>query len=524
MTVSAYNKDVNHIPLIVGDQAMSRTLFIDPSDQKPEPVLAAPRLEPDQRVSLAIQVLGSPQSVSELSRAHNVSRKFVYAQAHKAKDALDEAFDSSDDDAEVLFFLPVTKTWLRQLALALILICHASFRGVVELFRDLFDTSISVGSVHNIVAAAVDTARQVNATEALSLIRVGAHDEIFQNRKPILVGSDVYSTYCYLLAEEKARDSTTWGVHLLELQERGLHLDHSIADFGKGLRAGQRQAWPDVPCWGDLFHAVQQMRHLSTYLENQAMGAISTREKLETKMQTAKKKAQGHTLSKKLTYARKAEERAIDLSDDIALLLQWMQDDILALVGPSLPTREVLYDFVVAELREKAESAPHHITPVVRTLENGRDDLLAFVKDQEKRLLLLAQQCQVSPHLIQSLYECQAIPETDPRRWQQEGELRHLLGDRFYHIEQALTHIIETTVRASSVIENLNSRLRNYFFLRKQLGEDYLDLLRFFLNHRRFMRSEHPERAGKSPAEILTGQEQPHWLHLLGFRRFKKTG
>ncbi|MBI2504841.1 MAG: hypothetical protein HYW07_16615, partial [Candidatus Latescibacteria bacterium] len=70
--------------------------------------------------------------------------------------------------------------------------------------------------------------------------------------------------------------------------------------------------------------------------------------------------------------------------------------------------------------------------------------------------------------------------------------------------------------------ENLNSRLRNYFFLRKHLGPEYLDLLRFFLNHRRFLRSEHPERVGQSPAEILTGKAHPHWLELLGFERFKK--
>ena len=40
---------------------------------------------------------------------------------------------------EVLFHLPVTKAWLRQLVLALVLICHSSYRGVVELLRDLFD-------------------------------------------------------------------------------------------------------------------------------------------------------------------------------------------------------------------------------------------------------------------------------------------------------------------------------------------------------------------------------------------------
>jgi hypothetical protein len=71
-------------------------------------------------------------------------------------------------------------------------------------------------------------------------------------------------------------------------------------------------------------------------------------------------------------------------------------------------------------------------------------------------------------------------------------------------------------VRASSAVENLNSRLRNYFFLRRRLGPGYLQLLQFFLNHRRFVRSEHPGRVGRSPAELLTGQAHAHWLELLG--------
>jgi hypothetical protein len=90
-------------------------------------------------------------------------------------------------------------------------------------------------------------------------------------------------------------------------------------------------------------------------------------------------------------------------------------------------------------------------------------------------------------------------------------------------LQEAVTAVAAGVVRASSVIENLNSRLRNYFFLRRQLGPDYLALLQFFLNHRRFQRSEHPERVGKSPAELLTGQAQPHWLELLGYTRFSRS-
>ncbi len=82
--------------------------------------------------------------------------------------------------------------------------------------------------------------------------------------------------------------------------------------------------------------------------------------------------------------------------------------------------------------------------------------------------------------------------------------------------------VVRGTVRASSLAENLNSRLRGYFFLRRHLGADYLALLQFFLNHRQLERSDHPERAGKTPAELLTGESHPHWLEMLGYRRFAR--
>ena len=55
------------------------------------------------------------------------------------------------------------------------------------------------------------------------------------------------------------------------------------------------------------------------------------------------------------------------------------------------------------------------------------------------------------------------------------------------------------------------------------LGPDYLALLQFFLNHRRFLRSEQPERVGKSPAELLNASPHPHWLEMLGHTRFSRN-
>jgi len=50
----------------------------------------------------------------------------------------------------------------------------------------------------------------------------------------------------------------------------------------------------------------------------------------------------------------------------------------------------------------------------------------------------------------------------------------------------------------------------------RHLGNSYLDLLRFFLNHRRLLRSRYAERQGKSPLELMTDQGHLHWFTLLG--------
>ena len=110
------------------------------------------------------------------------------------------------------------------------------------------------------------------------------------------------------------------------------------------------------------------------------------------------------------------------------------------------------------------------------------------------------------------MLDLQTLDKRQPLRWQKETSLRQRLRGSFYPIEQAVRALSDQVVRASSIIENINSRLRNYFFLRRELGSGYLELLQFFLNHRRFLRSERQERVGKSPAELLTGQKHPHWL------------
>ena len=483
----------------------------------------ASRLGPEERKNLSLQVLAQTEPVSRLAQNHGVSRKFLYQQAAKASEAIDEAFTApTDDDDQVLFHLPVTKKWILQFVLSLIMVCHSSFRGVIEILNTLFDYhQISLGTIHNMVREAIEKSQQINNAQDLSPIRIGLPDEIFQTGQPILVVVDAQSTYCYLLAAEDHRDETTWGVHLLELAEKGLHPDYTIADGGSGLRAGQAAAWDNVPCHGDVFHAERDLGNLAFFFENRAAGCTTMHQKLERKMQRAKNKGQGQALSKKLAEARKAETVAVRLAKDVRILADWMQNDILSATGPNLQTRQQLYDFVVEELGALESLCPHRIGPVRRMLENQRDNLLAFAGVLDERFADLAARFNVPLFLVQAVSELKNLDKNLPLYWQQRAALQKKLRDHFYSIETAVGEVIAETPRASSLVENLNSRLRNYFFLRRHIGNDYLDLLRFFLNHRRFQRSDRPERVGKSPAELLNGQPPPHWLELLGFKRFQ---
>ena len=120
------------------------------------------------------------------------------------------------------------------------------------------------------------------------------------------------------------------------------------------------------------------------------------------------------------------------------------------------------------------------------------------------------------------MLELQGMDSSKEAYWELEKKLRSQLHSQFYFIQEAVIEVMQKSHRSSSMIENLNSRLRSYFFLRRQIGPRYLDLLRFFLNHRPFRRSEHPERVGKTPAELMTGKRHAHWLELLGFTPFRR--
>lgn len=486
----------------------------------------ARHMGPQEREVLAVQGLSGSFTITSLAEEARVSRKFVYQQMVIAQQALAEAFAApAADDDQVLFHLPVTKKWLRQNVLSLLFNCRSCYRGVIRHFHDCLGCHVSLGSIHNIVQGIVPQAGAINERQRLDAIKQGVLDELFQSQLPVLTGIDAASTYCFLLSQESQRDGVTWGVRLLDCQQRGLDPVSFVADFGSGLRAGCGMAYPNTPCWGDVFHGLQEVVAVLSALENQAYRAIAACDDLERQAAQHQRRhgRANMSVTVKLAHARPHAEQAIGLADDVSILAAWLRQDILSLGGPCCADRRALYDFVVAELRTRAPQCGHRLKPLCTFLDNHRDQLLGFAEQLDRDLDELAGRLQVRVSTLRELLAVQELNYAHPARWQREAQLRQQLNERFHDINEAVRELADRSVRASSLVENLNSRLRNYFSLRRHLGADYLTVLQFFLNHCRFDRSDCPERVGKSPAELLTGQTHPHWLSMLGYTPFSRN-
>jgi hypothetical protein len=350
------------------------TLVVAATQPQARTPCAAQRLQAPQRQALAVAALAGTQTITHLAADYQVSRKFVYQQAERAEQALAEAFDPDPRaDGPVLFYLPVTERWLRRLIVALLLVCHSSYRGVYELLRDLFHCPRSLGYLHNVAHSAMARARAHNDRQNLAGVRIGAHDELFQAREPVLVGVDVASSSCYLLSLEEQCDADTWGVRLLELQAQHFAPQAIICDAGSALQAGQALALPDTPRRGDVFHVLHELSPVVHCLENRAYQALEACVKLQ-QHQAQYERTHGRrarSLSAKLRCAEPAAERAVALAEDVATVGKWLRHDVLAVAGADYATRCALYDFLVGELRARVAHGPQGLRTLCTYLVVG---------------------------------------------------------------------------------------------------------------------------------------------------------
>jgi len=87
--------------------------------------------------------------------------------------------------------------------------------------------------------------------------------------------------------------------------------------------------------------------------------------------------------------------------------------------------------------------------------------LLAFAQVLDEKLVEIAQRFDTPLYLVRAVCLLQKKPSSCAywQRW----NLHHLLPGKFHLLMAAVSQAMQQTPRASSLVENLNSRLRNTF-------------------------------------------------------------
>ena len=86
--------------------------------------------------------------------------------------------------------------------------------------------------------------------------------------------------------------------------------------------------------------------------------------------------------------------------------------------------------------------------------------------------------------------------------------------------DRILNSILNSIKRASSLVENVNSRLRPFMDIKKHVSSNFYSLVQLYLNTKKYRRSRVDSRKGHSPVELLTGKPWPDFIDLLEERGF----
>jgi hypothetical protein len=178
--------------------------------------------------------------------------------------------------------------------------------------------------------------------------------------------------------------------------------------------------------------------------------------------------------------------------------------------------RALLYDFIVQEMAAIAAGHPHRIDAIVTSLHHRRNGLLDVANALNDQFARLAEHHRVSINTIWRVCYTARYSFDSCNYGVQSAALEELIGEKYDDIEDAVLLILESTHRCSSMVENLNSRVRPYLDERKSVSQKTLALIQFYLNHKPFMRSKHERLVNKTAAQAMTGKSHQPWLEMLG--------
>ena len=386
----------------------------------------------------------------------------------------------------------------------------ASEEGIQRILENNFQKHVSIGKISNILNQAARRAAEFDESVDLSGIRQGANDEIFQCGKPVLTGVDVDTGYVYLLQPAADRTADTWENAMEICKSRNLELDVSISDFGTGLLGGIPKAFLDACIQPDLFHFLMEIGKEISSQERRVYAMLADYYKCEEAL--SGKRVHEKTFQKLLTLEEKLSP-AIERCDRLLTLYRWLREmtryqgycyqDVLSLC------------YWILDQMEDTAGITDKLRKVLAKTRRNLPDVLIYLERAEKALREYAVKKGYPEESFVLMYRMQGYQPGSQEYRSADRRLRHIFKKTYADAYLEIESILKGVKRASSLVENLNGRLRRYMNLKRMIPEKFLALLKVYFNTRKYRRSRKAEHVGKSPLELLTGQEHPDFYDIV---------
>jgi len=481
-----------------------------------------PDLDPQTRIDIVKHVWinqGIYGKMVQIAQEYQISRTFLYQLSWAARYHLEELFS----DPQHLVQPPdhLLEPWL----LALRLEGKCSIPSISSIFKHFNYSPSSVGYLSQYLQ---DYGRCVPSTLSMEQKKVVFYlsDEIFAIQTPILVTIDAQSTAILKIELASDRSAKTWETHFKAL---GAHRFHSLgmaSDRGVGLKAGYQAACQDGFWVCDQFHEFQELYNRCHQLERQAYRAIAREDEAAEKFANAKSKANLQKRLEQYERAQHACQQAIERYDQLDFLLHMLSEalHLCSDVGRLHTVEGVRSDLTLILSLIEEEINDEKLPKLLKPIRSHLDDLLVPFRQVE----------QIHTDLLESMPEqiVDALALSwhhDHLSYQSHGKRKHyhqresqfwlnffegLLDEQFDEFKAMVFDKLDQVVKASSLVEMVNSLIRPYLNNSKgKITQETLNLIMFYHNHRRYKGGR---RQGKAPIELLTGEAlQGDWVDLL---------
>jgi len=489
------------------------------------------------RINIAIQAYEAQQNnnwgmVSGLSREYGISRTFIYDLLSRFKLASHRLFapkKPSDID-------PIAIVENRILAYRME--GKSSVEGISTLLAREGSAYCSVGYISQyLTKMGKSLPSTLRNHEPTTKILAFVYDEVYSKNRPILITVDPKSSAILSIELVDCRTSEKWVSHFKNIDANGFQPKFLDSDGGVALCAARAEMYPDIPWQLDTFHGIaHRLGEWSRRLEKLACKGIEAIYDCERILTSAKSDAVIEKRLTKLFNAEKSSVQAIELYEDFIYLYNYLihqlnsfnangdlrhRDDVKLNMEAALELMETLKH---EKIKQEASSIKGNLADLLTYFDTAKEVLkncqkLCSNSDALKALCLAWQWNKAVIKSKEKERRDKAIEQRDLHL-----ELAALFvndKEKFLELKSSIFDELDEIVQASSMVECINSILRPYLNSSKnQITQGFLNLFMFYHNHRRYRAGK---RKGKTPMELLTGQEQKEdWIPLLRKEVLKK--